>query len=85
MQVLLLFRFSLPLPSASSTLAKVLEINNKLVASAFGYVSPLSRFQCCLNETLFDLWNIYLSEKGGQKDLNVCFRLDIFGNITTTL
>ena len=44
----------------------------------------LPPFQSCLNQTPFDHLNIELGGKGNKKDLNVCFRLDILGNITKT-
>ena len=53
--------------------------------SVFDYVPPLSPFQCCLNQMPSDHLNIELAGgrgEGDQKVLDVCFRLDILGNIT---
>ena len=45
---------------------------------------PLPQFQCCLNQTPFDHPNIELGGRGDEKALNVCFHLDILGNMTKT-
>ena len=45
---------------------------------------PLPPFQRWLNQTPFDHPNIELGGKGDEKVLNVCFHLDILGNMTKT-
>ena len=45
---------------------------------------PLPPFQCWLNQMPFDHPNIELGGKGDEKVLNVCFHLDILGNMTKT-
>ena len=45
---------------------------------------PLPPFQCWLNQTPFDHPNIELGGKGDEKVLNICFHLDILGNMTKT-
>ena len=45
---------------------------------------PLPPFQCWLNQTPFDHPNIELGGRGDEKVLNVCFHLDILGNMTKT-
>ena len=52
--------------------------------SVFDSVPPLPPFQCWLNQTPFDHPNIELGGKGDEKVLNVCFHLDILGNMTKT-
>ena len=45
---------------------------------------PLPPFPCCLNQKSFKYLNIELGGKGDEKVLNVCFHLDILGNMTKT-
>ena len=66
-------------------LVKILGTSHKIALLQFLIqCPPLPPFQCWLNQTLFDHPNIELGGKGDEKVLNVCFHLDILGNMTKT-
>ena len=66
-------------------LVKILGTSHKIALLQFLIqCPPLPPFQCWLNQTSFDHPNIELGGKGDEKVLNVCFHLDILGNMTKT-
>ena len=66
-------------------LVKILGTSHKIALfQSLIQCPPLPPFQCWLNQTPFDHPNIELGGKGDEKVLNVCFHLDILGNMTKT-
>ena len=66
-------------------LVKILGTSHKiLLLQSLIQCPPLPPFQCWLNQTPFDHSSIELGGKGDERVLNVCFNLDILGNMTKT-
>ena len=69
----------------ATILVKILGTSHKIaLLQSLIQCPPLPPFQCWLNQTPFDHPNIELGGEGDEKVLNVCFHLDILGNITKT-
>ena len=69
----------------TTILVKILGTSHKIaLLQSLIRCLPLPPFQCWLNQTPFDHPNIELGGKGDEKVLNVCFHLDILGNMTKT-
>ena len=69
----------------ATILVKILGTRHKIeLFQSLIQCPPLPPFQCWLNQTPFDHPNIELGGKGDEKVLNVCFHLDILGNMTKT-
>ena len=66
-------------------LVKILWTSHKIaLLQSLIQCPPLPPFQCWLNQTPFDHPNIELGGGGDEKVLNVCFHIDILGNMTKT-
>ena len=73
------------LPSDATILVKIIGTSHKIaLLQSLIQCPPLTPFQCWLNQTPFDHPNIKLGGKWDEKVLNVCFHLDILGNMTKT-
>ena len=71
--------------SHSTILVKILGTSHKIaLLQSLIQCPPLPPFQCWLNQTPFDHPNIELGGKGDEKVLNVCFHVNILGNMTKT-
>ena len=69
----------------ATILVKILGTRHKIaLLQSLIQCPPLPPFQCWLNQTPFDHPDIELGGKGDEKVLNVCFHLDILGNMTKT-
>ena len=75
----------LELAQGTTILVKILGTSHKIaLLRSLIRCPPLPPFQRWLNQTPFDHPNIELGGKGDEKVLNVCFHLDILGNMTKT-
>ena len=69
----------------TTILVKILGTSHKIALLQFLIQCPLlPPFQRWSNQTPFDHPNIELGGKGDEEVLNVCFHLDILGNMTKT-
>ena len=68
---------------ATTILVKILGTSHKIaLLQSLIQCPPLPPFQCWLNQKPFHHPNIELGGKGDEMVLNVCFHLDILGNMT---
>ena len=78
-----IFEFNFVL--TSTILVKILGTSHKIsLLQSLIQCPPLPPSQCWLNQTPFDHLNIELGGKGDEKVLNVCFHVEILGDMTKT-